>query len=405
MDNGGLMETNQSSATRLGAIDAVRGTVMVLMTIDHVRDFVHRDAMSFSPTDLTQTNPILFLTRWITHFCAPAFMLTAGIGAFLWWQHNHSKKELSVFLLTRGVWLVLLELTVMRMAYYFNFSFQYPVLLLVLWALGACMIALAALIWLPVRWLAALSIAMIGLHNLLDPVQASRFGSAAPVWNVIHQSGAFPLMGAFVVVGYPLVPWIGVMAAGFCLGHVFLMEAAARQRILISFGAASTLAFVVIRAVNVYGDPARWSTQKSGIYTTLSFLNCTKYPPSLSFLLMTLGPALLALACFDRWPLKVTNPLIVLGHVPLFYFIAHFYTAHIVAELLALFRYGSAALRFVFIPMPSFGGPSESFPPNFGYSLWVVYAVWALIVVGLYPACRWFAKVKATRRSWWLSYL
>ena len=378
---------------------------MVVMALDHVRDFVHRDAMFYSPTDLTRTTTILFLTRWVTHFCAPTFMLTAGIGAFLWWQHNHSKKELSVFLLTRGLWLLLLELTVMRLAYNSSFSFQYPIWLLVLWALGACMIALAALIWVPVRWLAGLSIAMIALHNCLDPVQASRFGGAAPVWNVIHQAGAFPVLGALVIVAYPLVPWIGVMAAGFCLGHLFLLEAAARQRILIRIGAASTLAFVVIRAVNVYGDPARWSTQKSGIYTVLSFLDCTKYPPSLCFLLMTLGPALLVLACFDRWQLQATNPLIVLGRVPLFYFIAHFYAAHIAALLLAWLRYGRAVLGFVFTPMPSFGGPPESFPANFGYSLWVVYAVWALIVVGLYPSCRWFAQVKATRRDWWLSYL
>lgn len=399
------MEPKPEAPARLGAIDAVRGTVMVLMTLDHVRDFIHRDAMSFSPTDLTQTNPFLFLTRWITHFCAPAFMLTAGMGAFLWWQHRRTKKQLSIFLLTRGLWLVLLEVTVMRFAYNFTFSFRYPIFLLVLWALGACMIGLAALVWLPTRWLASLSIAMIVLHNCLDSVQASRFGAAAGLWNVIHAVGAFRIMGEVVIVGYPLVPWIAVMAAGFCLGRIFLMEAPARQRILVVTGTALTLAFVVVRALNVYGDPAPWSTQKSGIYTVLSFLNCTKYPPSLSFLLMTLGPALLALAGFDRWPLKLTNPLIVLGRVPLFYFIAHFYTAHAAEVFLAWLRYGRAAFVFVFNPVPSFDGPPELFPPNFGYDLWVAYALWALIIVGLYPACRWFAKVKASRRDWWLSYL
>src|SRR5882672_5806455 len=405
MDNGVPMEMRPSSTGRLEAIDALRGAVMVVMALDHVRDFVHRGAMSFSPTDLDRTTPVLFLTRWITHLCAPTFMLTAGLGAFLWWQHNHSRKELSVFLLTRGVWLVLLEVTVMRLAYYFNLSFQYPVLLLVLWALGACMIVLAALVWLPLPWLAGLSIAMIVLHNLLDPLQSARAGAVPGIWAVIHRVGVFGVGGAVVVVGYPLVPWIGVMGAGFCLGQLFLADAPTRQRILIRMGVALTLAFVVVRGLNVYGDPVRWSTQKSGIYTALSFLNCTKYPPSLSFLLMTLGPALVVLACFDRWPLKTTNPLIVLGRVPLFYFIVHFYTAHIVGLVLAWFRYGNAVRSFVFIPMPSAGGPAAAFPPDFGFTLWVVYAVWVVIVVGLYPACRWFAGVKARRRDLWLSYL
>jgi uncharacterized membrane protein len=399
------MEMKPSSIGRLGAIDALRGAVMVVMALDHVRDFVHRGAMSFSPTDLERTTPILFMTRWITHFCAPTFMLTAGLAAFLWWQHNHSRKELSVFLLTRGVWLVLLEVTVMRLAYFFNFSFQYPVLLLVLWALGACMVVLAALVWLPIPWLAGLSIAMIVLHNLLDPLQASSLGAVPGISAVIHQVGAFGVMGVVVVVGYPLVPWIGVMGAGFCLGRVFLIDAPTRQKVLIRMGVALTLAFVVVRGLNVYGDPVRWSAQKSGIYTALSFLNCTKYPPSLSFLLMTLGPALVALACFDRWPLKTTNPLIVLGRVPLFYFVVHFYAAHIVGLMLAWFRYGNAVRSFLFIPMPSAGGPAAAFPPDFGFDLWVVYAVWIGIVVGLYPACLWFAGVKARRRDWWLSYL
>jgi uncharacterized membrane protein len=399
------METKPGPAWRLSGIDAVRGAVMIVMALDHVRDFFHRAAMSSSPTDLTTTTPALFLTRWVTHFCAPVFVFTAGIGAFLWWRHNRTQKQLSAFLLTRGLWLVVLELTVMRLAYDFSFSQRYPVLLLVLWVLGACMIGMAALVWLPVRWLAVLSIAAISLHNLLDSVTASRFGSGAGAWNLIHQPGAFRMAGKVVIVGYPLVPWIAVMAAGFCLGRVFLMEAAVRRRILVRIGTAATLAFVIIRALNVYGDPAPWSTQKSAIYTVLSFLNCTKYPPSLLFLLMTLGPALLALAWFDRLSLKVTNPLIVFGRVPLFYFIAHFYAARAAAAFMAWLRYGRASFAFAFQPLPSMGGPRELFPAAFGYDLWVVYAMWVLIVVGLYPACRWFARVKASRRDWWLSYL
>ncbi len=390
---------------RVGSIDAVRGTVMVIMALDHVRDFIHRAAMSSSPTDLATTTPVLFLTRWITHFCAPVFMFTAGLGAFLWWRRGRTTRQLSIFLLTRGLWLVLLELTVMRLAYDFNFDQSYPVLLLVLWVLGACMVVMAGLVWLPVRVLAVLSVATIALHNSLDGINLSGFGSAAPLWNLIRQPGAFRMAGALVIVGYPLVPWVAVMALGFSFGLLFQMEPAKRRRYLVRIGLAATLAFLVIRALNVYGDPAPWSTQRSATFTVLSFLNTTKYPPSLAFLLMTLGPALLALAWTDRLTLAPSHPLIVFGRVPLFYFVAHFYAAHLAAALLALYRYGSPAWEFFFLPVPSMGGPATTFPPAFGYDLWVAYVVWALIVVGLYPVCRWLASVKARRRDWWLSYL
>jgi uncharacterized membrane protein len=399
------METNTEGARRVVAIDAIRGVVMVLMALDHVRDFVHRGAMSYSPTDLARTTTALFLTRWVTHICAPVFMFTAGMGAFLWWQQSRTRQQLSTFLLTRGFWLLVLELTVMRLAYNFDFSQRYPLLLLVLWALGACMIGLAALVWLPLRALAVLSIAVVTLHNCLDYVTASQFGASAGIWNLIHEAGAFRLAGATVIVGYPLVPWIAVMALGFCFGRVFLMESSLRRRYLVVIGAASTLAFVVIRALNRYGDPVPWSTQSSVIDTALSFLNTTKYPPSLAFLLMTLGPALLALAYFDRAELKPSNPLVVFGRVPLFYFVIHFYAAHATAIVLAWLRYGRASLTFAFHPVPSMGGPRELFPAGFGYDLWVVYVVWTLIGLGLYPACRWFARIKGTRRDWWLSYL
>jgi uncharacterized membrane protein len=255
------------------------------------------------------------------------------------------------------------------------------------------MIGMAALVAVPTRLLALLSIAVIALHQLIRPV------------SVIHQVGAFQLAGVTIVVGYPLIPWIAVMAAGFCAGRLFQMQAITRRRILFTIGIACVLEFVVIRMINGYGDPTPWSTQKTAVATVLSFLNCTKYPPSLAYLLMTLGPALLLLAFFDRAPLKATNPLVVFGRVPLFYFVAHFYAAHAAEAVLAWLRYGRASLAFLFQPIPSMGGSPQLFPPDFGYDLWVVYAVWAFIVAGLYPACKWFAKLKATRRSWWLSYL
>lgn len=378
---------------------------MVIMALDHVRDFFHASALSFSPTDLSRTTPVLFFTRWITHFCLPVFMFTAGIGAFLYGNRGHSRRQLSRFLLTRGIWFIVLELTVLRVAYDFSFSFRFPILLLILWIFGACMVVMAALIHLPVRWLAALSLAVIALHECLDGIQASRFGSGAWVWDILHQPGAFPFAGEMFVVAYPVLPWVGVMAAGYSFGQVFLFEPVARRSLMLRIGLASTIAFLVIRAINRYGDPTPWAHQKSGIFTVLSFLNCTKYPASLDFLLMTLGPAILLLAYFDGRSFKATHPIIVFGRVPLFYFVLHFYLIHTLAVIAAWLRYGSSAARFTFSLIPSMGGPRDLFPANFGFQLWVVYGVWILTVAILYPLCRWFARVKASRRDWWLSYL
>jgi uncharacterized membrane protein len=389
---------------RVPAIDALRGAVMVIMALDHVRDFIHRGAMADSPTNLATTTPILFMTRWVTHVCAPVFMVTAGLGAYLWWANGRTRPQLSWFLLTRGLWLIVLELTVMRFAYSFTLS-DYPVLLLVLWGLGLSMVTLAALVWVPIRWLTIGSLATIALHNGVDGVSARQFGEAAGFWNLLHQPGPFRFLGGFFIVGYPLVPWVAVMAAGFCSGPLFRLDPPARQRILVRTGLAAILAFVTIRALNGYGDPVPWSSQRSTLYTALSFLNTSKYPPSLDFLLMTLGPALLVLVWFDRRQLGPSNALVIFGRVPLFYFVLHFYLAHVAAAVLAGLRYGRSSLTYLFQPVPSMGGPAALFPPDFGYGLWVAYAVWAVVVVALYPACRWFAGIKARRRDWWLGYL
>ena len=293
------------STPRLQSIDVLRGSVMVLMALDHVRDFFHSSAASFSPTDLSKTTPVLFFTRWITHFCLPVFMFAAGMGAFLWWRRgNRSRSQLSRFLWTRGLWFIVLELTVMQLAYDFNFSSSYLILMLILWIFGACMILMAALIYLPLRVLAIGSVAVIALHNCLDGISASRFGSAGWAWKLIHQPGVVVFAGRQVLVPYTLLPWIAVMAAGFCFGRLFLLESARRRRIMLRIGLLATLAFFVIRAINHYGDPAPWAVQKSALFTVLSFLNCTKYPGSLDFLLMTLGPAILVLALLDGCSLE-----------------------------------------------------------------------------------------------------
>ena len=391
---------------RIGSVDALRGLVMIIMALDHVRDFLHRAAMSSSPTDLRVTTPLLFMTRWVTHLCAPVFMLTAGLGAFFYWRGGgRTRTQLSWFLLTRGTWLIVVELTIMQLAYNFDAGAAYPIFLLVLWVLGACMIVLAALVWLPMPLLLALSIATIVFHHLFDNVTARSFGAYAPIWNLLHQVGAFPLLSRMVIVGYPLLPWVAVMAMGFCLGPLFIDGTERRQRTLIAIGSATTIAFLIVRAINGYGDPAPWLPQSSSTITALSFLNTTKYPPSLAFLLMTLGPGLLMLGMFDRLSFARSNPLIVFGRVPLFYFVLHFYAAHAAAVVLAVMTYGSTALSFMFQPVPSMGGPPKSFPPDFGYDLWVTYAAWVMIVAALYPLCAWFARYKERNRSWWVSYL
>jgi uncharacterized membrane protein len=393
-------------ATRIGSVDALRGIVMILMALDHVRDFFHRGAMTFSPTDLTKTTPVLFLTRWITHFCLPVFMFTAGVGAFLWWKRReHTRSELARFLWTRGIWFVFLELTVMQFAYNFNFSAANLILLLILWIFGLCMVAMAALVYLPVRWLTFFGIAVVLGHNLLDRYRASDFGSAAWAWMLLHQPGIFKLGSLPMLVTYTVLPWIGVMTLGFCFGEVLLREPDQRRRLIRRIGLALIAAFFIIRAIDRYGDPAPWSTQKSAVFTVLSFLNCTKYPASLDFLLMTIGPALIALAWLDRHPLSISNPITVFGRVPFFYFVLHFYLIHLLAVLAAWIRYGASAFGFMFHPLPSMGGPARLFPSPFGYDLWVAYLVWLFVVASLYPVCRWYASVKSRRRDWWLGYL
>jgi uncharacterized membrane protein len=392
---------------RVSSVDALRGLVMIIMALDHVRDFIHRGAMlSQQATNLATTTPVLFMTRWITHFCAPVFMFTAGMGAFFYLRNSpaeagrHAKVRLSKFLATRGAWLIFLELTLMQLLYNFDISPQYPIFLLVLYVLGACMIILAALIWLPLPLLAAVSVVTIVLHHLLDGPR-----STSALWMLLHQQGAFPFGGRVFIAAYQLVPWFAVMSLGYCVASVFSWEPARRRRFLLRAGSAMTIAFLVLRVANGYGDPSRWAWQPTATFTLLSFLDTTKYPPSLLFLLMTLGPSLMFLSWMDQRPLSRSNPLIVFGRVPLFYFVLHFFAAHAAIVLLSLVRYGGSAMSFMFQPVPSMGGPLTAFPPGFGYDLWVAYAVWIAIVILLYPACRWFAGVKERNRRPWLSYL
>jgi uncharacterized membrane protein len=394
-----------SPAPRIQSVDALRGAIMMLMAIDHIRDYIARSAMQFLPTDLSRTTAAIFLTRWITHFCAPVFMLTAGLGAFFWMTHGHrSRAELSRFLVTRGIWLIVLEITVLRLVMFSQVGYRGQlVILLILWAIGLSMICLAGLIYLPFRLLAGLSIALIALHNLLDPISAQRFGRAAWLWDILHQQNAFSFMGVTFFTAYPVLPWIGVMAGGYCLGRLFAWDAARRRRFLVRLGVALTAGFIILRVINMYGDPSRWSHQSSKLFTFLSFLNTTKYPPSLDFLLMTLGPAITIMAWLERFHFSPANPLVVFGRVPFFFYTVHLAAAHLVAMGLNFVRYGGQ--HFLLIAPPSMGSPSQLFPPDYGFPLWTVYVVWIMILLLLYPACLWFARLKQRRRDWWLSYL
>jgi uncharacterized membrane protein len=389
---------------RLESIDIVRGAIMVLMALDHARDFFHHDALLFEPTDLNQTNAALFFTRWVTHFCAPVFFFLAGTGAFLSCGRGKSKNDLARFLASRGLWLVFLELTVVWcLGWAFNFDYHMRGLL-VIWALGWSMIVLAALIYLP-RWAITLfAVLMIAGHNLLDPIDPDAFGALAWVWKILHVPGELhPFPGATLAIAYPLVPWVGVMAAGYVFGAWFKLERRPRRKRIFWMGVALTAAFVIVRGLNVYGDPTPWNTRQSALFTFFSFINCEKYPPSLLYLLMTLGPVFVLLALLDRDLSPIIRPLIVFGRVPLFFYLVHLPLIHGIAVGLSYLKYGRADWLFLGpAGIPRFGA---AYPRDYGYGLLAVYLIWIAVVVLLYPLCRWFARVKQERRDGWLSYL
>jgi uncharacterized membrane protein len=404
------------SRGRIDSIDLLRGIVMVVMMLDHTRDFVHSGGLQFDPTDLTRTTVTLFLTRWITHYCAPIFVFLAGTGAYLQLARGKSKRDLSRFLLTRGLWLVVLELTVVRFGVFFSLDYRFLGFLQVIWAIGVSMIVLAALIHLPLKVVSAFGLAMIFLHNFLDRFQVAGWqgpgspvpGLGAKLWILLHQPfSLFPVLGfpsPLVLVVYPLIPWIGVMAAGYAFGSLYQLDAQRRRRLLMWMGLIATLLFIGLRAVDVYGDPAHWSRQKNAVFTVLSFVNTTKYPPSLLFLLMTLGPAMLALAWFE-WSGKLggalRRALVTFGRVPLFFYLLQWYTAHLIAIVAGLIAGQPVAYQFA-SPIEKFNSPP---PQGVGFRLWFVYVCWIIGVLLLYPLCKWFAGVKARRKDWWLSYL
>lgn len=386
---------------RISSIDLLRGTVMIIMALDHVRDYFHADAFLYDPLDLAKTSPLLFFTRWITHFCAPVFVFLAGTSAFLSGQKK-TKKELSFFLLTRGLWLILLELTVINFGWAFNWHF--PMLpLIVIWALGISMIALAAFIHLPRKIILAIGIMLVAGHNTLDGVTVTEPGSGKFLWSVLHEPGVHSIAGRNIFVGYPILPWIGLMALGYCFGQLYTprFDTHRRKRILVIAGVSLIVLFIILRTINLYGDASLWSSQSSPLYTFLSFIRTTKYPPSLLYILMTIGPALLFLAFTERPLGKFGKIVSVYGRVPFFYYILHIYIIHLLAMVAAEFSHNDWTDMIV-----SFWVNFDPQLQGYGFELWVTYVIWIVLVIGLYPLCRWFDRYKTNHRDKkWLSYL
>lgn len=383
------------------ALDLLRGSVILLMVVDHVRFFL--SAYRGNPTDPALVTPALFFTRWVTHFCAPVFMLLAGAGAWLSLGRGRSRSSLSGYLVSRGAWLVLLELTVARWGWQFNLDYGFTSAL-VFWALGWSMIALAGLVRLPTAAVGLVGIAMIALHDTLDDVEPSQLGGASWLWTILHAPGPLqPVPGVTFFVLYTLVPWIGVMACGYAFAAWLGRAGANRTRDCARLGLALTAAFIVLRALNVYGDPVPWTAQATPMRTLLSFANTSKYPASLLFLLMTLGPAIAVLPVFGRAPRAgvggaLTAAVETIGRVPLFFWLLHVPLIHAVALGLSLARYGDVVPWLV-------DNPPAAPPPGYGYGLGVVYVVTALVIVALYPVCRWYAALKRRHRTAWLDYL
>jgi len=380
-----------ASAARVAAIDLLRGLAIVLMALDHVRDYF--SAARFDPADLAQTTPLLFFVRWVTHFCAPVFVLLAGTSA---WLHGRklTRPALARFLVLRGAWLVLLEATVIGLGWTFNLRFEVGIPLQVIWALGASMIILAGLVLLP-RWaIATFAVATIFGHNLLDGVQPASPGWAKELFELLHVPGL--VEGTPFFVAYPLLPWPGVMAAGYLLAPLLAGAWGEERSRVLALGAALTAAFVVLRAANVYGDPAPWAEFPQGWQTVLSFLNATKYPPSLAFLLMTLGPALLVLVALRRLPSAAASVLVEFGSVPLFFYVVHLYLVHALSVAAGAWQgFPPAQTMRIFL----------AYPQGFGFSLPVVLLVWLLVLALLRPACMAYGRVKRRGRAWWWSYL
>jgi uncharacterized membrane protein len=392
----------ETKSHRIESLDILRGLVMVIMALDHSRDYFHATSFTDNPLNLATTTPLLFFTRWITHFCAPVFVFLAGVSVYLQGSRK-SKSELSIFLLKRGAWLVLIEMTVVSLAWTFNVHYDI-IIMQVIWAIGASMIVLGILIRLPYSAILATGLLLIIGHNVLDFSEAHHHGPYSLAYDLFfHGNFGFHHFFAnhnFMVI-YGALPWTGIMLLGYAFGKLYAMDDTLyRKKFLVRAGAGLLLFFIVLRFLNVYGDPAPWSVQPSPVYTFFSFINVTKYPPSLLYTCVTLGPALLFLAFSETARSRISKILVVYGRVPFLYYIVHLYLLHFISAIFFLSRGHTFAEALV----PN-GAPFLFFKAGEGYGLLMVYLVWIALVIVLYPMCKWFSDYKKSHRQWWLSYL
>jgi uncharacterized membrane protein len=394
-----MLTATIQSKKRIASIDILRGIVMVVMALDHIRDYFHAPAFLYDPLDLQKTSTAIFLSRWITHYCAPVFMLLTGTSAFMVGERK-GIKALSKFLFTRGLFLVFLELTIINFAWNFNVHFP-EIDFLVLWSLGISMIALSAMVYLPKKIILAIGIILVAGHNLLDNVHVSGEGLDAFGWSLLHEPGLFTYAGKKFFVLYPIVPWIGIIALGYSLGNLYSKDIDIQQRkkILLWLGAGAVLLFIIIRFTNIYGDPVQWTRQSSAVFTMLSFINVAKYPPSFLYALMTIGPALIFLALSETKPGRLSKVFTVFGRTAMFYYVLHIYLIH----LLAMFATSLCGYKWTDM---IWGGFTNDQLLGYGFPLIVVYMVWIVVVSILYPLCKWYDRYKTSHREkWWLSYL
>lgn len=395
-----------ASTTRVASIDIIRGAVMILMAIDHVR--VYSGLPAGGPT------PGIFFTRWITHFCAPAFIFLAGTSIFFY-ARKHT--DVSRYLIVRGVWLIVLELTILRLAWTFNLDFAHYEMAGVIWVIGWCMILMAGLVKLPLPATATIGVLIIAAHNLMDShvgrlLEGMDGNKLSALWKIGY-IGFFagPVQfgpnGPNLIVLYSIIPWIGVMAAGYAFGRVLLLDPARRNRTCILLGLGAIAFFLVLRGFNLYGDPRPWHRSVIShngappMPALLSFLNCTKYPASLNFLLMTLGPIIAVIPLLEHASGAVSRVIAMFGRVPFFFYVLHIPLIHALALIVSKIRLGLVS-PWLFTNHPM-GNPEP--PDGYTWSLPLLYGVWAIAILLLYPACRWFVEVKAKRTDWWLKYM
>ncbi|MEP7319448.1 MAG: heparan-alpha-glucosaminide N-acetyltransferase domain-containing protein [Panacibacter sp.] len=386
---------------RVNSIDFTRAFVMIIMALDHVRDFIHVDAITQSPTNLSTTTPLLFFTRWITYLCAPTFVFLAGTSAYITFKKENNIAQSRKFLLKRGLWLILLEFTVVSFGLYFDLGFH-NFLFEVIAAIGFGFIMLSLLLRSSLKTITIIGLLIICCHNLLPLIPFSEGSLIKTIFMPFFSVVGYPLSShTNLIIAYPPVPWLGIMLLGFASGKLFELPDAKRKKSFLKIGLSALLLFTVLRFINIYGDPSLWSTQKDGVYTFLSFMNVTKYPPSLLFCLITLGIMFLILAFAEQVQNSLMNILPVYGRVPLFYFLVHFYLIHLTMIVIMLLQgFHWADLNFA---SGTFGRPGEA---ESGVSLGIVYLIWIAIVIVLYKPCLWFGKYKAGHKEKiWLRYL